>query len=122
MRLKWAWLVATFGPGVRAFITHTPNLVKPLGGSSLLIPRNPAIKPCSDTTNRVPILLSSSSSLPTAPQRPKKPFTTHIVSWLASKLVKRITREVWGLNIDVGARSNKQVLQGDLPRVQVRFL
>lgn len=58
-------------------------------------------------------------NLPAAPERPKKPVLTNVVSWLAGKFVRRIAKTVSGLDIDVGARSNGDVLAGNLPRVQV---
>lgn len=63
------------------------------------------------------------STLPTAdgdPKEEKKPFLTGLVSWLASKLIRKTARKVSGLNIDVGARSNGDVLAGNLPRVKVK--
>lgn len=46
---------------------------------------------------------------------------TNLVSWLASKLIRRRAKTVSGLDIDVGARSNGDVLAGNLPRVQAKF-
>jgi hypothetical protein len=47
---------------------------------------------------------------------------TNVVGWLASKLIRRTAKKVSGLDIDVGARSNGDVLAGNLPRVQVRWV
>ena len=53
--------------------------------------------------------------------RPKKPILTTLVELLASKLVRKTARRVSGLDIDVGARSNGDVLAGNLPRVKAKF-
>jgi hypothetical protein len=50
----------------------------------------------------------------------KRPIAANVVSWVASKLIRRSTRAVAGLDIDIGARSNADVLMGNLPKVKVR--
>jgi hypothetical protein len=51
--------------------------------------------------------------------RRKKPIAASIVSWVAHKIITRSTRMVAGLAVEVGARSNGDVLAGNLPKVKV---
>lgn len=53
-------------------------------------------------------------------KRERKPILSTLVEVLASKLVRKTARRVSGLDIDVGARSNSDVLAGNLPLVKVR--
>jgi len=50
----------------------------------------------------------------------RKPILSTVVEVLASKLVRKTARRVTGLDVDVGARSNSDVLAGNLPLVKVR--
>lgn len=49
----------------------------------------------------------------------RRPIAANVVSWVASKLIRRSTRAVAGLDIDVGARSNADVIMGNFPKVKV---
>jgi len=53
-------------------------------------------------------------------KRERKPILSTLVGMLASKLLRKTARRVSGLDIDVGARSNSDVLAGNLPLVKVR--
>jgi hypothetical protein len=53
-------------------------------------------------------------------KRERKPILSTLVEVLASKLLRKTARRVSGLDIDVGARSNSDVLAGNLPLVKVR--
>jgi len=52
-------------------------------------------------------------------KRERKPILSTLVEVLASKLLRKTARRVSGLDIDVGARSNSDVLAGNLPLVKV---
>jgi hypothetical protein len=49
----------------------------------------------------------------------RKPLAAAVLSWIASRIIQKNTRMIVGLDIDVGARSNRDVIAGNLPSVKV---
>lgn len=57
-----------------------------------------------------------------SPEGFRKPWTAGIVSWVAKVIIAKYTRAIVGMRIDVGARSNRDVIAGNLPIIKVSLL